>query len=57
MSAAPAGVPFEVPVEVPFEVPFEIEVVRSPRRTRTASARLVGGVLVVRVPAALSKAE
>ena len=38
-------------------MPFEIEVVRSPRRTRTASARLVGGVLVVRVPAALSKAE
>ena len=57
MSAAPAGVPFDVPTEVPFEVPFEIEVVRSPRRTRTASARLVGGVLVVRVPATLSKAE
>ena len=30
---------------------------RSARRTRTASARLVGGVLVVRVPAALSSAE
>jgi predicted metal-dependent hydrolase len=37
--------------------PFEVEVVRSARRTRTASARLVGGVLVVRVPAALSGGE
>lgn len=53
----PAPTAPELPVEPPSEVPFRIEVVRSARRTRTASARLVGGVLVVRVPAALSSDE
>lgn len=35
-------------------LPFPVRVVRSPRRVRTVSARLVDGVLVVRVPAGLS---
>ena len=34
-------------------LPFPVEVVRSARRVRTVSARLVDGVLVVRVPAGL----
>ena len=41
----------------PVEVPFEVSVVRSTRRTHTASARFIDGVLVVRVPAAISRAE
>jgi predicted metal-dependent hydrolase len=35
-------------------LPFPVRVVRSARRVRTVSARLVDGVLVVRVPAGLS---
>jgi predicted metal-dependent hydrolase len=38
-------------------LPFPVEVVRSDRRVRTVSARLVNGVLVVRVPARLSAKE
>jgi predicted metal-dependent hydrolase len=38
-------------------LPFRVEVIRSARRARTASARLVGGVLEVRVPAGLEPAE
>lgn len=34
-----------------------IEIIRSPNRTRTASARMVDGTLVVRVPQGLSVAE
>jgi len=34
-----------------------IEIIRSPNRTRTATARMVDGKLVVRVPANLSSAE
>ncbi len=34
-----------------------IEIIRSPNRTRTATARMVDGRLVVRVPAHLSPAE
>lgn len=37
--------------------PFPVEVVRSPRRQRSASARLIDGRLVVRVPAGVSTAE
>ena len=35
------------------DLPFAVRVVRSHRRVRTASARLVEGVLVVRVPAGM----
>ncbi len=38
-------------------LPFEVEVIRSTRRVRTVSARLVGGVLEVRVPAGLEPDE
>lgn len=38
-------------------LPFQVEVIRSARRARTASARLVGEVLEVRVPAGLEPAE
>jgi predicted metal-dependent hydrolase len=34
-----------------------IEIIRSPNRTKTASARLVDGTLVVRVPVGLSASE
>jgi predicted metal-dependent hydrolase len=34
-----------------------IEIIRSPNRTRTASARMVGGTLVVRVPEGLPSSE
>jgi len=34
-----------------------VEIIRSPNRTKTASARLVGGRLVVRVPADVSPEE
>ena len=34
-----------------------IEIIRSPNRTRTASARMVDGTLVVRVPASISPEE
>jgi predicted metal-dependent hydrolase len=37
--------------------PFTIEVIRSPRRTRTVGARLVGSVLRVSVPSWMSPAE
>jgi predicted metal-dependent hydrolase len=40
---------------LPDETP--IEIIRSSRRTKTASARLVGGTLVVRVPEGLSASE
>jgi hypothetical protein len=46
--------------ELPFgagELPFRVEVVRSARRTRTASARLIDGVAEVRVPAGMAAAE
>ena len=36
---------------------FEVRVIRSGRRRKTAQARLVGGVLEVRVPASTSPAE
>lgn len=36
---------------------FEVQVVRSPRRTATVEARLVDGVLIVRIPARMSVAE
>lgn len=35
----------------------EIEIIRSPNRSRTASARMVDGKVVVRVPASASEAE
>src|SRR6476469_1888710 len=37
--------------------PPPIEIIRSPNRTRTASARMVDGTLVVRVPHGISPAE
>ncbi|MEO6989496.1 MAG: M48 family metallopeptidase, partial [Aquihabitans sp.] len=36
---------------------MEVTVIRSPRRRKSAQARLVDGVLVVRIPARSSKAE
>lgn len=36
---------------------MEVEVIRSPKRRKTAQARLVDGTLVVRIPARASKAE
>jgi predicted metal-dependent hydrolase len=38
-------------------LPFRVEVVRSPRRKKTVSARLVGDVVRVQMPAAMSKAD
>jgi hypothetical protein len=38
-------------------LPFRVEVVRSARRKKTVSARLVGDVLRVQMPAWMSKAE
>jgi len=35
----------------------EVRVIRSPRRRRTASARLVDGVVEVRIPATMSESE
>lgn len=37
--------------------PVPVEIIRSPHRIKTASARLVEGVLVVRVPAGISPDE
>lgn len=36
---------------------MEVEVVRSPRRRKTVSARQVGGVLRISIPAAMTRAE
>src|SRR5436305_3217188 len=38
-------------------LPFRVEVIRSTRRRKTVSARLVGDVVRVQVPAWMSKAE
>ena len=38
-------------------VPFEVEVIRSTRRKKTVSARLIGDVVRVQMPAWMSKAE
>jgi predicted metal-dependent hydrolase len=38
-------------------LPFRVEVVRSPRRRKTVSARLVGDVVRVQMPAWMSKAD
>jgi predicted metal-dependent hydrolase len=37
--------------------PFRVEVVRSPRRKKTVSARLVGDVVRVQIPASMSQAD
>lgn len=39
------------------EVPSDIKVIRSSRRKRTVQARVEGETVVVRIPAAMSKAE
>jgi predicted metal-dependent hydrolase len=47
----------DLTTEPGYGLPFPVQVVRSSRRVRTVSGRLVGGVLVVRVPAGLSSEE
>ncbi|WP_281510834.1 M48 metallopeptidase family protein [Corynebacterium belfantii] len=36
---------------------YPVEVIRSDRRTRTVSARLVGGKILIRIPASMSKKD
>lgn len=57
MSAARRGTAGDAAAGGTAPLPFEVEVIRSARRVRTASARLVGDVLEVRVPAGLEPAE
>ena len=39
------------------DVRFDVRVIRSPRRRKTSQARLTDGVLVVRIPASMSKRD